>query len=36
LGVAVVDGNIVENLHVETAHATLAKMEAISVLGGTL
>lgn len=32
LGVAVVDGRIVENLHVETAHATLAKMEAISVL----
>ena len=35
LGVAVLDGNIVENLHVETAHATLAKVEAISVLDGT-
>ncbi len=32
LGVAVVDGKIVENLHVETARATLAKAEAISAL----
>jgi (3S)-malyl-CoA thioesterase len=30
--VAVVDGKIVENLHVETARATLAKAEAISEL----
>lgn len=29
-GVAVVDGKIVENLHIETAHATLAKAEAIA------
>ena len=29
-GVAVVDGRIVENLHVETARATLAKAEAIT------
>ena len=28
-GVAVVDGRIVENLHVETARATLAKARAI-------
>lgn len=31
-GVAVVDGKIVENLHVETARATLAKAEAIAML----
>ena len=31
-GVAVVDGRIVENLHVETARATLAKVEAIAAL----
>lgn len=31
-GVAVVDGRIVENLHVETARATLAKAAAISKL----
>ncbi|WP_044007277.1 HpcH/HpaI aldolase/citrate lyase family protein [Jannaschia sp. CCS1] len=31
-GVAVVDGKIVENLHVETARATLAKSEAIAAL----
>ncbi|MEM8591920.1 MAG: CoA ester lyase [Pseudomonadota bacterium] len=31
-GVAVVDGRIVENLHVETALATLAKAEAIAAL----
>jgi len=30
LGVAVVDGKIVENLHIETARATLAKAEAIA------
>jgi (3S)-malyl-CoA thioesterase len=29
-GVAVVDGKIVENLHVDTARATLAKAEAIA------
>jgi (3S)-malyl-CoA thioesterase len=29
-GVAVVDGRIVENLHVDTARATLAKAEAIA------
>jgi (3S)-malyl-CoA thioesterase len=29
-GVAVVDGKIVENLHVETARATLAKADAIA------
>jgi len=33
-GVAVVDGKIVENLHVETARATLAKAEAIVALHG--
>lgn len=32
LGVAVVDGQIVENLHVETARATLAKAEIITAL----
>jgi (3S)-malyl-CoA thioesterase len=32
-GVAVVDGKIVENLHVETAKKTLAKAEAIAKLG---
>ncbi|MEL6644469.1 MAG: CoA ester lyase [Pseudomonadota bacterium] len=31
-GVAVVDGKIVENLHVATARATLAKADAIAVL----
>ncbi|RBI84096.1 CoA ester lyase [Rhodosalinus halophilus] len=31
-GVAVVDGRIVENLHVETARRTLAKAEAIAAL----
>ena len=31
-GVAVVDGRIVENLHVATAHETLAKAKAIEVL----
>ncbi len=31
-GVAVVDGKIVENLHIETAEATLAKAEAIAAL----
>lgn len=31
-GVAVVDGKIVENLHVETARATLAKAKAIATL----
>lgn len=31
-GVAVVDGRIVENLHVETARATLAKAQAIAEL----
>ena len=31
-GVAVVDGQIVENLHVETARRTLAKAEAIAAL----
>ncbi|GFE63278.1 HpcH/HpaI aldolase/citrate lyase family protein [Litoreibacter roseus] len=31
-GVAVVDGKIVENLHVETARKTLAKVEAIAAL----
>ncbi|PIE11683.1 MAG: CoA ester lyase [Rhodobacterales bacterium] len=34
LGVAVVDGKIVENLHVETARATLAKADAIAALEG--
>lgn len=33
-GVAVVDGKIVENLHVETAKKTLAKAEAIAALAG--
>ncbi len=33
-GVAVVDGRIVENLHVATARATLAKAEAIARAGG--
>ena len=32
-GMAVVDGKIVENLHVETARKTLAKAEAIAQLG---
>ncbi|MDO5631438.1 MAG: CoA ester lyase [Paracoccus sp. (in: a-proteobacteria)] len=32
-GVAVVDGKIVENLHVETAKATLAKADAIAAMG---
>ncbi|MEI4472482.1 HpcH/HpaI aldolase/citrate lyase family protein [Frigidibacter sp. MR17.24] len=32
-GVAVVDGKIVENLHIVTARATLAKAEAIAALG---
>ncbi|KIN60157.1 Citrate lyase, beta subunit [Sulfitobacter noctilucae] len=31
-GVAVVDGKIVENLHVATAHETLAKLDAIAAL----
>ena len=31
-GVAVVEGRIVENLHVETARATLARAEAIRAL----
>lgn len=33
-GVAVVDGKIVENLHIETARATLAKADAITALEG--
>ena len=33
-GVAVVDGRIVENLHVETARAALARAEAIAKLAG--
>lgn len=33
-GVAVVDGKIVENLHIVTAKATLAKAEAIAALAG--
>jgi (3S)-malyl-CoA thioesterase len=33
LGVAVVDGRIVENLHVKVAQATLAKAVAITELG---
>ncbi|MGV6813088.1 MAG: HpcH/HpaI aldolase/citrate lyase family protein [Brevirhabdus sp.] len=33
-GVAVVDGKIVENLHVETARKTLAKAEAIAAMEG--
>ncbi|KIN71366.1 HpcH/HpaI aldolase/citrate lyase family protein [Sulfitobacter guttiformis] len=32
-GVAVVDGRIVENLHVATARETLAKLDAINALG---
>ena len=32
--VAVVDGRIVENLHVETARRTLAKAQAIAALAG--
>jgi (3S)-malyl-CoA thioesterase len=32
-GVAVLDGRIVENLHIVTAHAILAKAEAIAALG---
>ena len=32
-GVAVVDGRIVENLHVETARRTLARAEAIAAMG---
>lgn len=35
LGVAVVDGRIVENLHIVTARATLAKAEAIAVMEAT-
>jgi (3S)-malyl-CoA thioesterase len=31
-GVAVLDGQIVENLHIETARATLAKMDAIAAM----
>lgn len=34
LGVAVVDGKIVENLHVETARSVLAKVDAIAALEG--
>ncbi|MDO7734505.1 MAG: CoA ester lyase, partial [Planktomarina temperata] len=34
LGVAVVDGKIVENLHIETARATLAKAAMIATLEG--
>lgn len=34
-GVAVVDGRIVENLHVETARATLARAEAIAAMAGS-
>ncbi len=33
-GVAVLDGRIVENLHVDTARRTLAKLEAIAALEG--
>ncbi|MCA8882014.1 MAG: CoA ester lyase [Rhodobacteraceae bacterium] len=33
-GVAVVDGRIVENLHIVTARQTLAKADAIAALGG--
>lgn len=33
-GVAVVDGKIVENLHVETARTTLARAEAIAAMAG--
>jgi (3S)-malyl-CoA thioesterase len=32
-GVAVLDGRIIENLHVEAARATLAKAQAIARLG---
>lgn len=32
LGIAIVDGKIVENLHIETARATLAKAKAIAAL----
>ena len=32
-GVAVVDGKIVENLHVATAQALLAKADAIAAMG---
>lgn len=32
--IAVVDGRIVENLHVETARATLAKAQAIALMAG--
>ena len=32
-GVAVVDGKIVENLHIVTAEATLAKARAIAAMG---
>ena len=35
-GVAVVDGRIVENLHIVTAEATLAKVQAIAELEGAL
>jgi len=34
-GVAVVDGRIVENLHVATARATLARAQAIGAMGDT-
>jgi len=34
-GVAVVDGKIVENLHIVTARATLAKADAIAALENT-
>ena len=33
-GVAVVDGRIVENLHVETARSTLSRAEAIAAMAG--
>lgn len=33
-GVAVVDGRIVENLHIDTARATLARMDAIAAMEG--
>ena len=36
LGIAVVDGQIVENLHVETAKAVLAKAKAIAAMEGTV
>ena len=35
-GVAVVDGRIVENLHIVTARATLAKMQGIAAMEATL